>query len=227
MGTVNDNIEKSPGTPRVFDDAEKRIIDAYLELLEEKSCEKVTVKEISARCGISRTAFYRSFDDSFDLLDRLERYILDHLSLYRGRMSAERPNPEGESSGAQGKPYESIVGWFETGLRLRFMLRPIMGRNGDIYFRERLTVRVKEDLNAMMDDDRAPRGKLRPFYVAALASTYIGLLEYVVSVDNPGDLVSPVELADIANSARVAYYRFGAGAPKLSDKILFGHDPVS
>lgn len=219
-------VKENLGTILAFSDAEKRIIDAYLELIGEKPYEQLTVKEITARCGISRTAFYRSFDDTLDLLERIERYALSRLSLYRARMAADATMPDDANRpSAQGKPYESIVGWFETGLRLRFMLRPIMSRNGDLYFRERLTARVRDELNAMMDDDRAPRDKLRPFYVAAIASTYIGLLEHIVSVEKESELISAVDLANIANSARVAYYRFGAGAPNLSDEILFGRVP--
>ncbi len=48
----------------------KAITDTFLELLNEKRLDRITVKDIVARCGVSRKTFYYYFDDIYDLLEK-------------------------------------------------------------------------------------------------------------------------------------------------------------
>lgn len=48
----------------------KAIIDTFLELLNEKRLDRITVKDIVAKCGVSRKTFYYYFDDIYDLLEK-------------------------------------------------------------------------------------------------------------------------------------------------------------
>ncbi len=52
----------------------KAITDTFLELLNEKSLDRITVKDIVVKCGVSRKTFYYYFDDIYDLL---EKYLED------------------------------------------------------------------------------------------------------------------------------------------------------
>ncbi len=47
------------------------IIDAYLELINEKDFESVTVKDITVRATINRATFYRHFSDKYVLLEKI------------------------------------------------------------------------------------------------------------------------------------------------------------
>lgn len=207
-----------------FSDQERQIISGYLSLMIEKPYDKITVKEITTRCSIARTAFYRSFEDTYDLLERIERYLLGEFTLYRPRMAASPSGGTGEGNEAValvGQAYRGIENWFATGIRLRFILRAIMGENGDLYFKERLIKRVKIELNQMMDDEHAPRDELRSYYVAAISASYIGLLNHIALAED-ADLLPTNEITAIANSMRVAYFRSADGAPPISDEQLFG-----
>lgn len=201
-----------------FNEQERRIIAGYLSLLREKPYDKISVKELTVRCSIARTTFYRFFEDSYDLLERLERYLLDELVLYRTLMSV---NADAEETALAGKPYESIEHFFATGVRLRTLLRPIVGENGDPYFKDRLARRLREDLDAMMSDEGAPNDELRPYYISAIAASYIGLLDHVALVDDES-LLDVKRITSIANSMRVAYFRGDSTAPCISDQRLFG-----
>lgn len=48
----------------------KAITDTFLELLNEKRLDRITVKDIVAKCGVSRKTFYYYFDDIYDLLEK-------------------------------------------------------------------------------------------------------------------------------------------------------------
>lgn len=67
----------------------------------EKSHTKITVKELSERCAIARTTFYLFFEDTYDLLERLEQYLLGELVLYRPLMNGSTTRLQ--SSGVAGK----------------------------------------------------------------------------------------------------------------------------
>lgn len=50
-------------------DVKQQITDTLLQLLEKKSLEKITVKELTTLCGISRQTFYYHFEDVLDVVD--------------------------------------------------------------------------------------------------------------------------------------------------------------
>ncbi|MBQ6390857.1 MAG: TetR/AcrR family transcriptional regulator [Eggerthellaceae bacterium] len=207
-----------------FNDQERQIISGYLSLMAEKPYDKITVKELTTRCSIARTAFYRSFEDTYDLLERIEQYLLGEFTLYRPRMASSPSRDSAkkdEEAALAGKAYQGIETWFATGIRLRFILRAIMGENGDLYFKERLIKRLKIELNQMMDDERTPRDGLRSYYVAAISASYIGLLNHIALVED-ADLLPVSEITGIANSMRVAYFRSAKNAPTITDAQLFG-----
>ncbi len=55
---------------------------ALLELLEKKDFEYITIKEICAKAGVSRSTFYLHYQNTRDLLDEVARYILDGFMEY-------------------------------------------------------------------------------------------------------------------------------------------------
>lgn len=184
----------------------------------------ITAKGLSERCAIARTTFYRFFKDTYDLLERLEQYLLGELVLYRPLMNGSTTGLQ--SSGVAGKPYESIRHFFEMGIRLRKLLQPIMSENGDPYFKDRLARRLREELGAMMSDEGVPNDELRSYYVAAIAASYIGLLAHAATT-NREDSLDIGQIVFIANSMRVAYFRSSNSAPAISDRQLFGNSKSS
>lgn len=64
----------------------KAIVEAFLELLNEKPLDKITVKEIVDRCGINRNTFYYHFEDIHALLafvidGEVEQVIARHANV--------------------------------------------------------------------------------------------------------------------------------------------------
>lgn len=57
----------------------KAIREVFLELLEKKGIEKVTVREICSKAKINRTTFYKYYDNPYDLMEKLEKEVLDEL----------------------------------------------------------------------------------------------------------------------------------------------------
>lgn len=61
----------------------KKIIrDCFFNLLKEKPLNRITVKEICEQADINRTTFYRYYEDPFDLMDQIEKELLDSFQSY-------------------------------------------------------------------------------------------------------------------------------------------------
>ena len=52
---------------------------AFLELQKEKNPEKITVKDISEKCGINRNTFYYHYEDTFTLLEEIFELDFDQI----------------------------------------------------------------------------------------------------------------------------------------------------
>ena len=56
--------------------AREILADSFRELMEQKSADKITIREITANCGYSMATFYRQFRNKYDLIawDYARRY---------------------------------------------------------------------------------------------------------------------------------------------------------
>ena len=58
----------------------KKIIkETFIELLQEKDINKITISELCAKCDINRATFYRYYLDIYDLLEKIEQELIDEL----------------------------------------------------------------------------------------------------------------------------------------------------
>jgi AcrR family transcriptional regulator len=55
--------------------AKETVVEAFLQLLYEKSFETMSVKEIVRKAGISRSTFYLHFADKFELMEDVRRML--------------------------------------------------------------------------------------------------------------------------------------------------------
>lgn len=62
-----------------FFQTENDIKEAYIALLSQKSFDSISIKELCAKAGISRTAFYAHFDDINDLIIKIEQEKSAHV----------------------------------------------------------------------------------------------------------------------------------------------------
>lgn len=56
---------------------QKAIVDAFTELLNERPFDRITVTDITSRCGISRNTFYYHYSGIYDLIDAMFRAEVD------------------------------------------------------------------------------------------------------------------------------------------------------
>lgn len=66
-------------------DTAVRMVKAFLDILETKDFEYITVKEICAKAGVNRSTFYLHYETIGDLLNESAEYISDTMSGYFDR----------------------------------------------------------------------------------------------------------------------------------------------
>jgi AcrR family transcriptional regulator len=67
-----EDMEKKREDPRVKR-TRKLLSQAFLELMQEKGFQAITVQDIADRAGVNRATFYAHYEDKFDLLDSYSR----------------------------------------------------------------------------------------------------------------------------------------------------------
>jgi AcrR family transcriptional regulator len=181
--------------------------DAYVDLLKEHSYDQIRVIDLTRKSGVSKSSFYKHFGCALDVLESIEKDLLDNLSFY-----AKHDNP-----------IEAMAIWVRSCVEQKRRLRAVMGPNGDPYFSKRLQVHLRDGINCMMDDDGLPDDRDRRFTVEVIASMYVGIvLSLVVNSDFVKTEADITTVVQVMNVMRIGYHKGVEGAPPTSDARLFG-----
>lgn len=81
------------------------IRNAFMELLEVKSFEEITVRDITTVAMVSRGTFYLHFEDKYDLLDKIEKDMAEELDQFSSLITEESLH----KSRAEGKPLPHLL----------------------------------------------------------------------------------------------------------------------
>lgn len=64
---------------------DRQLQEAFLELLNVKPVERITIRDLTERAGINRCTFYHHYQDIYDLLEQIEDGVMEHvLEMMRG-----------------------------------------------------------------------------------------------------------------------------------------------
>jgi len=173
-------------------------MDAYIELMQSKPYDRITVKEIVKQAGVARSTFYLYFDSVFNLLEEIES-TLSGVNVFYLRPPEK---PKGWETAA-----ESIVQWFDFCKENSVYLSTLLGVNGDTYFEERIRYHLRKEIIRMMDDDGIPHDCLRPYYIELMLSTHLCLMKFWLQDSQDNSILQAEVMASMANQLRLgAFY---------------------
>ena len=69
----------------------KLLREALIELIEERGFEALTIGEITERAMVSRAAFYRNYQDTYDLVEQVFEEAMNALLKAVGDLGQEHP----------------------------------------------------------------------------------------------------------------------------------------
>src|SRR5689334_4740881 len=83
---------------------QKLIREALIALIEERSFDAITVGDITSRAMVSRTAFYRYYEDKYDLVMKIFEELITLMNqefdtLRRDALSTMKPRITGKTGG--------------------------------------------------------------------------------------------------------------------------------
>ncbi len=143
---------------------QKLLREALIELIEDRGFEALTIGEITERAMVSRAAFYRNYQDKYDLV---EQVFEEAMSTLLGAIKDL----------GQEHPAEVWVAFFEHIASYERLYRALLGRSGSPWFvrkmREALSDLIKErgHLPHGPDARESPAHTLSDDFVPDIVST--------------------------------------------------------
>jgi AcrR family transcriptional regulator len=117
----------------------KIIKNSFIDLLNMKSFDSLTVNEISNKAMINRATFYRHFDDKYDLLMEILQESMEEMMRNVGSIEenmyifSNHPDFSGTTDSLLYKNVEFLSSFFEYFEKNRKVFKPLLGENGSIW----------------------------------------------------------------------------------------------
>jgi len=141
---------------------QKLLREALIELIEERGFEALTIGELTSRAMVSRAAFYRNYQDKYDLVEQIFEEAMSALLNAVGDLGREHPA-------------SSWVTFFEHIAEYEPLYRALLGRKGSPWFvrkmRAALSGLVKERGHLPHGPDAHPVHTFSDEFVPDLVST--------------------------------------------------------
>lgn len=157
---------------------ERLIRASFMDLLKTKSFYEIQVKQILERDQISRTSFYKYYQDKYDLLDSIESELLATFDEY----VVSEIRPIAREHTVLGIPtnqetFSKIFEWAEDNIDL---LSTLFGPNGDGLFHDKVIQHIIAQPYFLLDDNKLQTAISKDHWEyinAFLANGYMGIFE--------------------------------------------------
>src|SRR5215469_2208689 len=128
---------------------QKLLREALIELIEERGFEALTIGELTERAMVSRAAFYRNYQDKYDLVEQIFEEAMSALLDAVGELGREHP--------------ASIwVQFFEHITEYERLYRALLGRKGSPWFVRKMRAALSSLLKERGNLPHGPDATARP-----------------------------------------------------------------
>ncbi len=148
------------------------IRQCFIELYAVNGIEKISVQQICQHCNISRTIFYKYFDDKYSILEEIEQDLLDGIT----ELNRNLPQTPLQNY----KPGMPFPVFYETVNFIKeneIYFKPLLGPHGDPQFIFRWKKQIRKDIKAKFEHDKIPTCNLN-VVTELFAAAIIGLYTY-------------------------------------------------
>ena len=137
---------------------QKLLREALIELIEERGFEALTVGELTARAMVSRAAFYRNYQDKYDLVEQIFEEAMSALLGAVGELGREHP--------------ASVwVTFFEHIAEYERLYRALLGSKGSPWFVRKIRAALSD---LVKERGRLPHGpEARPLPVHTFSDEFV------------------------------------------------------
>ncbi|QBD79569.1 TetR/AcrR family transcriptional regulator [Ktedonosporobacter rubrisoli] len=175
---------------------QKLLREALIALIEERGFDTLTVGEIAQRAMVSRAAFYRNYQDKYDLVERIFEEALDTLLNALGNFGPERPP-------------QQWINLFEHVAEYERLYRALLGRQGSPWFATKMRSSLSELVtrHASIPEKRPiveRRVFVDGFVPMLLASLFVDAITWWLEQDRP---YTPREMAIYCSQLAASIYQ--------------------
>lgn len=138
--------------------------DSFWDLYCQKPIEKITIREITDEAGVYRSTFYEYYTDAYEVLEEIEKDVMDSYQSFASHVSEIQGVPDG---------MKLITAFYSANAE---RLAVLLGPEGDASFLHRLKgefYMIGKELFGISDDDLEVR-----LYIEMATSSVISLLSY-------------------------------------------------
>ncbi|ASS65361.1 MULTISPECIES: TetR/AcrR family transcriptional regulator C-terminal domain-containing protein [unclassified Paenibacillus] len=175
---------------------------AWIQLIEEKGFEAITVKDITTRAGINRGTFYAHYQDKYDLMAKCQEEIMMELAdTVRQNFAGLKENQY--ESVPSATPLAVSVALFRYLDENRDILRAVSGPKGDQTFQTKLkdfmwsALFVRKEIPLIKQENLLVPSQ---YLIAYIASAHMGVLQQWLNGDGEE---TPEEMARILSTLTV------------------------
>jgi AcrR family transcriptional regulator len=130
---------------------QKLLREALVELIEERGFEALTIGELTSRALVSRAAFYRNYQDKYDLVEQIFEEAMSALLGAVGELGREHPA-------------EVWVRFFEHIAQYDRLYRALLGSKGSPWFVRRMRARLSDLIKEHGHHPHGPIASARPVH---------------------------------------------------------------
>ena len=125
--------------------------EALIALIEERGFEALTIGELTERAMVSRAAFYRNYQDKYDLVEQIFEEAMSALLNAVGELGLEHPP-------------ESWVKFFEHIAEYERLYRALLGRKGSPWFVRKMRAALSDLVKERGHLPHGPNASARPIH---------------------------------------------------------------
>ena len=133
---------------------QKLLREALIELIEERGFEALTIGELTERAMVSRAAFYRNYQDKYDLVEQIFEEAMSALLGAVGELGREHPA-------------EIWVKFFEHIAEYERLYRALLGRKGSPWFVMKMRASLADLIKERGHLPHRPTASARPIHTFA------------------------------------------------------------
>ncbi len=176
------------------------ICRTFMKLYDDNGIDKVSIQKLCEECGISRTIFYKYFDDKYDVLESIEHTLLQNLA----ELNQKLPQTQLETY-TPGTPFPVFYETAKYILENQHYFKPLLGPHGDPQFIFRWKKQIRKDVYSKFEHDKIRTGDLN-LVCELFAAAIIGLYTYCFFEDTS---LTAQEISEIAGQHLCsAFYNF-------------------
>ena len=167
---------------------------AFIELIEEKGFDALTVKDITTKAQINRGTFYVYFQDKFDLITQYENEVMENLYKIRNK------NLNKSKDETTDFPTEGVVEIFSYLYEIRDLMKAFLTTKSESIFMVRMKEVLWNDWYKTNPDLIITQNNLlvpSEYYVAYFTSAIMGLIQQWFINDckeSPREMTKIIEL---------------------------------